>query len=184
MQWLTIWPEDAADVGGVVFGGVEVGVVGDREGQPVLHRAGRHDQVLDGGPELIFRQPPGDLAPDLGPGAVAGVEELVQAARGEQMSTAGQQAVGRGRQVEHAVADCDPDPEFLGVMRGGVGAVGERPQSERVIRRYPQPRCCLGHGAPHGSWPSPYAGQASADHAKRNEVADRVARETDGSGSV
>src|SRR5580704_1211991 len=64
------------------------------------------------------------------------------------MRPAWQQPVGRGRQVEDAVADGDPDPELLGVVRGSVGAVGERRQPQRVIRRDSQPCGGLSHDAP------------------------------------
>ena len=87
---LGAWPEDTADVGGVVLGGVEIDVVGHCEWQPQLHRAARHEQILDRGPEAILGQPSGELGPDLGPGCAASVEELIQAAGAKQARAIGQ----------------------------------------------------------------------------------------------
>ena len=138
-QRLAARPEYPADVAGVVLGRVEVDVIGDGEGQVQRGVGGGYHQVLECLAVFVVAEPVDDRPADLLPGAIAGGEELVEAARAHQIRAAGEQTVGGGRQIEHPVADRHPDARLGGPVPGGERAVGERLQSERVVRRDLEP---------------------------------------------
>lgn len=79
----------------MMLGCVEVDVVGDGERQVHLRVSGGHQQVLDGLPEPVLRQPGRDLGPDLSPCPVARGQEQVEVSRAEQVGATGQQAFAR-----------------------------------------------------------------------------------------
>ena len=103
-------PEDLAHVGGVVLGGVEVDVVRDLEGQVQGHLGEVVQQGADGLAVGGHRQPRGERAPDVGPGAAARGEQRVERGPGEQRDVGGAERGGRGTGVQDVTAEPDPDP--------------------------------------------------------------------------